>query len=750
MKYCLLFITSIVFVQPLIALTYGGDEVPILYVPVSARSTALGNSLYCSEDESIRYNPAYLGNLEHNYFYATYGSFLQDTNFGSFAMQVKTGNVGWALGYSELRSSFDNYTGPDTARDGSIAVSQSLFTIASGIRGTDENFLLGTAVRILSDSIESQTSNGYNMDVGGGYLFGPRFRVGLVVKNALTIASRSDDKVGQNVVLSAAWNPPFLLPHQERNSENTLSLAVNKNVTTNATLSAGWESVLYRRFSARIGLDRDYPALGLGFLHGMLNLDVSAAFKEQGLLYFMTVGWKFGGETLSDAKAQKETNGEDAPQEIVTAGVLQQTATPDAVQQAPDPEQDKRAQMDALIKDGWSCLQENRLKDALDRFNAALTVDPNYQPALYGQQMTQKELERYQRKETVSKYIAQGREALNKGDYLGAHKSYRSALESDPESEMAKEGIRQTVEYAVREIGENLKAATGQQIEFMPLSQEDALNLSENGTFVNFVASLRHLASRRYREGYAEWQKVQPQDNPVVEKYAAAFKAAVTGEFDGALAKAMRLANNGAYASAIAQLNGTLKMPGLGDDEVRKIHGLIISYEYVGKAIAKNYLAKADMLVQQRQYRSATLCLERVVKCGFDADRANKMLADIKGRQDEQDDDGTGESAVQVQDTGTMAAPSGSGAQSVAPLPGTGVHPKPSMQGTEQKKSDVSPMLKERLLKEYRQKASALSAQNRFKECREYLLRVLYLEPDDADAKRSLERIDGILKTRGE
>ena len=82
--FCVVMITEI--------LAWAGvspKDVPVLYAPVSARSSALGNSLYCFAEEGGRYNPAYLGFLQSGSLFATYGNYLRGTKFGILSFQEK-------------------------------------------------------------------------------------------------------------------------------------------------------------------------------------------------------------------------------------------------------------------------------------------------------------------------------------------------------------------------------------------------------------------------------------------------------------------------------------------------------------------------------------------------------------------------------------------------------------------------------------------------------------------------------------
>jgi len=676
MRYILMFAGAFFLLQQAQAALYNADEAPVMYVPVSARSTALGNSLYCAEDEAIRYNPAYLGSMGHGAFNATCGMFQQGTSFGSLALEIKTGDIGWAAGISEIRQSFDKYSGPDSAALGTVSVSQSLGSIASGLKVADGHFLFGTAIRMLTDSIDEKSNSGYSVDAGIGYIFSPILRTGLVVNNAISIANVTDDKPRGKTVLAWAWQPPLHLFGQRSEEENLFSTAVTGTDALPPCVSLGWESIFYGRLAFRVGYDRDYPVAGMGFIFKLMTIDAAAAFKDGGMLYFMTLGWRFGG-AVPQQEADIRSAGNDTPERAKS----EKAEDTEAVQEA---------------------------------------------------------AENVRKQEVLGGQLAQGEEALGQGDYLLAHRMYRAALDADPDNVNAREGLRLMITYMEREMDEHLKAYIKEADEPAEPSVENALALSGSGTFANMVNSLRLLAAQRYHESCVEWRKVQPHEGSAFEKYDAAFAAAMALEFDRLTAGATHLAENSCYAAAVAELNAKLKTPGLSADEVQRIKGVMASYEYVGNVTAKNYIEKAEALCRDGKYQGAAVCLRRALQCGYETERAQRMLEDIRDGKAAEGRTKTPET------TPAVAADKTSGRRRhvhVRTSPGL---PQPALRNT------MSPAIRNKLLREYRLKASEYYLQNRFEECREYLCKILYIDPGDREARRYFDKVDDILKSQAE
>ncbi|MHB9155341.1 MAG: PorV/PorQ family protein [Endomicrobiales bacterium] len=707
---------------------YSPADPPVLYAPVSGRSTALGNSLFCAESEGIRYNPAYLGALEKSTLFGTYGVLQRGSSFGGAYGQFRAGAAAVGLGITDLRTQgIEKFTGPDTDPAGEITASQSLFSLAAGMRGSDKKLLLGAALRLLVDAVENESSVGYSLDAGAGYLFNPRWRAGLVLNNVLSLYDVKEDIVPQKTTLALSYMPDFLLSSsQKKEGANTLFLAASKGLSSNTSFSFGWESVFYGTLAARLGYDRDYPVLGLGLGYPFGSIDLAAAFKGSGPLFFVTLGFTFAPPS-------------PAPP-VKTAA--QPVVKPEAkkVKKAKEPKEPAAAPSEAasLAREGWAMLKGNNVKGALKNFNAALALDPGEPSATAGLKAAEREMNGIKKQESYRILLAQAARALQAGDYAKAEELYRQTMELDPENGDAREGIRAVVEAVSTEIGESLKKGATWHFTPEQASLEEALIISGNGTFGNLEASRRFLADEKYGAAWAEWQKVKPRDIGLVRKYNEAFALLPPAVYNAAAGRASKKAAQGYYRDAVTELEKNCRAEGgLPVECTRKAQALISTYEYVGQSVSRSNLTEAEKLIAQRQYRPAAACLERVVRSGYDADKAQRRLREIKtflkeGRAG-------GESKKQGGDEGAPPSP---------PVPSGN---EGSVEPAE-KPSSPPPLdgrLKESLLNAYMTSAEKLFIEKRYRECRECLLKVLYLDPGNSEARRSLEKVNRFLKQEG-
>jgi len=274
---------------------YDPSEMPVFSVPVSARSSALGNSVYCDESEAIRYNPAWLGNSAGSSLLATYGAFMRDTSFSSIIVNVEADASAWSLGVTDIRSAFENYAGPDSGSSGKIIASQSLVSAGYGVSGADLRFLTGFALKMTLDKAGEAASHGYSADIGAGYRCGERCRIGLVIKNAMAMSAAEEDRPSPDIIISGAFMPAFAMPLQPDDKGNTLYVAAGRRMFAGYSFHAGWESMIGGFMSVRIGFDRTYPCGGIGFIAGGAGIDIAGIYKETGLQYLMTLTWKFSG-----------------------------------------------------------------------------------------------------------------------------------------------------------------------------------------------------------------------------------------------------------------------------------------------------------------------------------------------------------------------------------------------------------------------------------------------------------------------
>lgn len=703
---------------------------PVLHVPVSARASALGNSLYCSEFDGVRYNPAYLSLVENAGIWGTYAFMQQGSNFGSVYGQFRAGNAGWGLGIADISSGFDRYTDVSSPRAGRISVSQTLFSAAGGIKTSEPGLLFGAAARMLTDTIDGSASSGYSADIGAGYVFSGRFRMGLVLNSFLSFSDNNDDVVPQRTTFSAAYYPKLTMSGQTGGMDNGVFAAAVKDDRSNIDLSLGLESVFNGVFAVRAGFDRDHPVFGVGFRRGAFDLDAAAAFKEAGYLYFMTLGARFARPAVDPEKS--------------------------VLKPAPRAER--------LAKKGWEMLRSNDLQSAARYFSAALDIDPENGAALEGRKVLDRELARAKKKDEQKELLSEADAALRAGQYVKAEQAYRRALESDPGSREAKEGIRSTVETVGIALGEALKTGTTRYFSLDRVPAEEALALSKSGTFKNLVASLDMLSGGNGLGAYGEWMKVQPRECRIVEKYNEAFSVYPVMASEANIGKARKLASAGRYRDAIAELDKNQSIEGLDDSVVRKTTALMASYAHTGQSVGADNLKEAKELISKGRYAKAAACLDRVTRSGYGVEEAERLRKSMAAKQKQKPARARPRATkpkpkpapAPVQKSTQTQIPAQAPAPAPMPAPAPAAEPKPlapvpaepvAPRRTAPREPDLNPVIREKLLRQYIAQANQSFKRQDYRGCRECLLKILFLEPDNQDAKDFLKKVDELIKS---
>lgn len=582
------------------------QEVPVLSVPFSARASALGNSLYCSPEEGIRYNPAFIALTDQNMLNATYGVFQREVKLSSFNLNFHAGDGGIALGASDIRSVFENFTGPDSGNTGTITVSQSFYSIASGIRGADRNVLTGTAVRMLVDNIKDSSLVQYSMVVGAGYLYGKRVRLGIVCNNLIASNTQDEDKDNFSAVFSAWIRPNIKLPLNDNSESTTLFTAVSKKAYLEPTVSFGLETVLYSSLSLRAGFDRNSPSWGLGFSHSVVNIDIAAQLKDTGLHYFATFGLRFGaGEnTLSFKSSVRKQSKSQKKKEYA----------------------EKKEKIDALLMDGWALTKVNEFEKALEKFDGVLALEPDNSSALYGKDVTLKAKNSVE----LASLLNKGERSLKMQNYQKAEQYYRQALERWPANEQAMEGIRIIVDITLADIKKNIEMSSGSSIAPVSVAAEGAFSIAKSGSLsiLNNVSKI--LAQKNYRKAYAEWLKIKSQTARFCKAYGIAINVMRAKESAESMEKAAILAGGGTYREAVAELESNISFSGMPADELQKARGSISAYEYLGNKTSKMCIEQARKCISEDSYGIAAVYLERAIKTGYDTETASQLLKQIE------------------------------------------------------------------------------------------------------------------------
>ena len=638
--------------------TVNPADPPVLRVPVSARATALGNALYCDGEEGLRYNPAYLADVDSDILQGTYGIFFENTRFAHASFVMPSDTFGIAGGYTGIFTQFDNFVDADTQARGTVDLSQTLVSLAAGMRVNDSPLLLGTGVRALGDRIAGAPSTSWMIDAGVGYLFSSRFKAGLVAHNALSLTGGSrDDAVGVTAVFSAAWRLPWIFGGQTAEDTNTLFAAARRENGEELNGSVGWESVFYRILSLRIGWDRTAPSAGCGFQYRSVAFDIATSWREEAFLNFVTLSFRFP-----------------------RSAAITDTASAEATSPEPKPSRHD------LAAEGWRHYEDNDTAGAEELFSQALKDEPGNESAAQGMQAIRVIQEKMRRKNVSTSLLAQGNAAFARKDYAKAVEFFTSVSNN----EQAEEGLRRSVEASARVMAAALEVSLGSPPVKSSVTRSEAAAMARSGSFGSFDAAGQYLSSKSTGKALVAWQKVILNNNPVAQRFNPAFSTLISHECAVATDRAARLASKGQYAAAIAELDAVSALPGLSRGEKDRVQGMAASYRYVGSTMGKNSYDQAMRSMRQGQNAQAIVLFERAVQYGYQPDEARRHI------------------------TGLKAMPASTSREDLSPGE-TG---------------------------ENLARAREFFRQNKRAECRTYLIRVLYVDPHNAEARKMMDEIE--------
>ena len=103
---------------------------------------------------------------------------------------------------------------------------------------------------------------------------------------------------------------------------------------------------------------------------------------------------------------------------------------------------EQRAQelLETSAADGWTAFENHDAATAVDRFQLALSIDPDHSDALHG-------LERANSLDEVLQYYRAGQTAQKQNDFAAARNAYQQVLQLDPEFESARTGLNRVSGY---------------------------------------------------------------------------------------------------------------------------------------------------------------------------------------------------------------------------------------------------------------------------------------------------------------
>lgn len=257
----------------------GADQ---LLVPVGARGIATGGAFHSSLNglESIYYNPAGLDLIHGTEAMFSHMNYIADINLSYFAVSTVLGDLG-SIALSLKTFDFGDIpvTTPDFPDGTGKTYSPSFLTIGlSYSKVITDRISVGTNFKLISETIENTSANGFAVDVGVQYRFNPQLAISAVVKNIGTnmVYSGSDLQTRTSVPNTLPGSPngtfeivaePFQIP-----SFFELGFSYNYNLDEQNNILAGTTFTANNAFEDKLNLGLEYSYMNMFFLRGGYNL----------------------------------------------------------------------------------------------------------------------------------------------------------------------------------------------------------------------------------------------------------------------------------------------------------------------------------------------------------------------------------------------------------------------------------------------------------------------------------------------
>lgn len=284
--------------------TTGADY---LLIPVSARGIATGGAFVANLTglESIYYNPAGLDVSSGTEFMFSYMSYLADVKVSYLGASTNFGDFG-SLGFTLKSLAFGDI--PVTTvefPDGTGSIYSPTY-ITLGLtysKVITDRISVGTNIKVMSESIENVSANGWAIDLGVQYKFTPELMIGAAVMNigpnmqysgpelsAFTEipGSNAGTPGGQYQIITEAFQIP---------SYFLLSLAYNININEQNNLLVASTFTANNSLEDNLNFGLEYGFLSNFFVRGGYNLLLENPDQNVfGLTFGAGIDYNVGGD----------------------------------------------------------------------------------------------------------------------------------------------------------------------------------------------------------------------------------------------------------------------------------------------------------------------------------------------------------------------------------------------------------------------------------------------------------------------
>jgi len=331
-------------------------------VGAGARALGMGGAFTSLADDAtaVYYNPACLPHLEFHEVSFMHMQLFEGTvyDFASWAHPLLgLGGVGIAymrIGTSDIvrRSNFVN--------EGWFDFSTSQLLVSAG-RELEGGVTAGVTLKVINQSLDNLTDNGFGMDLGLRIDLTDRISTGLIVRDIVPAAIKLKNET-EHFPTSVTAGLSLRKIHLSDMINVTGSVDLEKSEGRSALVHAGAEMVAKGRYSLRAGYDRDNFSLGIGYAVRRLRVDYAYKFID-----YLPDSHRFSLSFMIGSSISEQRAGREAEARLQSTALLE----------------DEKERQFAFFKDKADVYNEQfRLDSALAYYYRALAFDEDNQEVI--------------------------------------------------------------------------------------------------------------------------------------------------------------------------------------------------------------------------------------------------------------------------------------------------------------------------------------------------------------------------------
>lgn len=275
--------------------TTGAEQ---LLIPVGARGLATGGAFVANLTglESVYYNPAGLDVLPGTEAMFSYMNYIADINVSYFGASTSLGDFG-SIALTIKTFDFGNIpiTTAEFPDGDGRTYSPSFLTFGlTYSKLLTDRISIGTSFKLISESIQNTSANGFAIDFGVQYRFDQQLSIGVALMNIGPNMRYSGPELQQRTNVSGS-NPGSPAGSFEIVSEGfqipsyfQLSLSYDYNINEQNNIVVGSAFIANNSLEDKFNFGLEYGFMNTFFLRGGYTLSVGSEFENS--IYGFTAG----------------------------------------------------------------------------------------------------------------------------------------------------------------------------------------------------------------------------------------------------------------------------------------------------------------------------------------------------------------------------------------------------------------------------------------------------------------------------